>query len=75
MNDFHVSWNVLDSVAIWIGGKHVVNLQTDTTSATSIAEGLAKLDEPERTQMALMIRDVLWNEVNPRASKTKGEAQ
>lgn len=73
MNDFHVSWNVFDSVAIWIGGRHVVNVQTDVDSAKSIAEGLAKLEEPQRTEMAHMIRDVLWKEVNPRATNTLKE--
>lgn len=72
MNEFEVSWNVFDSVAVWIDKRHVVNLQTDIESAKSIAEGLAKLSEPERTQMALMIQDVLWKQVNPRAVKNKG---
>ena len=75
MNEFEVSWNVFDSVAVWIDKRHVVNLQTDIESAKSIAEGLAKLSEPERTQMALMIQDVLWKQVNPRAVKNKGETQ
>lgn len=75
MNEFEVSWNVFDSVAVWIDKRHVVNLQTDIESAKSIAEGLAKLSEPERTQMALMIQDVLWKQVNPRAVKNKGESK
>jgi len=75
VNEFEVSWNVFDSVAVWIDKRHVVNLQTDIESAKSIAEGLAKLSEPERTQMALMIQDVLWKQVNPRAVKNKGESK
>ena len=69
MNDFHVHPNVFNSMAIWIGGKHIVNIQTDGHSAESIAEGLAKLSEPERTEMALMIQDVLWKQVNPNAKE------
>lgn len=75
MSNVEVNWNVFDSVAIWIGGKHIVNVQTDIESAKSIANGLAKLSEPERTQMALMIQDVLWKQVNPRAVKNKGESK
>lgn len=71
MNDFHVHSNIFNSMAIWIGGKHIVNIQTDAQSAESIAEGLAKLSEPERTKMALMIQDVLWREVNIRSTEEK----
>lgn len=71
MNRVEVCWNVFDSVAIWIDDKHVVNVQADIHSAKSIGEGLAKLEEPERTEMALMIRDVLWKEVNTRSTKEK----
>lgn len=67
MSKVEVNGNVFDSVAIWIDDKHVVNVQTDIHSAKSIGEGLAKLSEPERTETALMIRDVLWREVNTNA--------
>ena len=69
MSRVDVNWNVFNSVSVWIDQQHVVNLQTDLETAKSIGEGLVKLDEPERTDMAHMIRDVLWKQVNPNAKE------